>query len=138
MSYKEYMRRAKLAPEEGDKIEYLDIKGKLLSNVLVNAQKEIPGVGCTYDADVTSFLNEYLKLKKECGYPLSFNTIMMKVLVEGLKAAPRLNAHFEYNHTSASGRLIIKKHIDVAMAICLESGETFQVKGIFLCLIFKY
>ena len=53
---------------------------------------------------------------------------MMKVLVEGLKAAPRLNAHFEYNHTATSGRLIIKKHIDVAMAICLESGETFQIK----------
>lgn len=128
MSYKEYMRKAKLAPEEGDIIEYLDIKGKLLSNVLVNAQKEIPGVGCTYDADVTAFWDEYLKLKAECGYALPFNTIMMKVLVEGLKAAPRLNAHFEYNHTATSGRLIIKKHIDVAMAICLESGETFQIK----------
>lgn len=128
MSYKEYMRKAKLAPEEGDKIEYLDIKGRLMSNVLVNAQREIPGVGCTYDADVTAFMEEYKKLKNECGYPLPFNTLMMKVLVEGLKAAPRLNAHFEYNHTATSGRLIIKKRIDVAMAICLDSGETFQVK----------
>lgn len=128
MSYKEFIRKAKLAPVEGDKIEYLDIKGRLLSNVLVNAQREIPGVGCTYDADVTAFWQEYLKLKSECGYPLPFNTLMMKVLVEGLKAAPRLNAHFEYNHTATSGRLIIKKHIDVAMAMCLETGETFQVK----------
>lgn len=128
MSLKEYIRKASLAPESGDIIEYMTIRDRLTSNVLVNSQRDIPGTACSYEADVTALYDEFEKLKNTCGYKLTFNTLMLKILVEGLKAAPRLNAHFEYNHRSTAGRLIIKKHIDVAMAICLESGETFQVK----------
>ena len=128
MSYKEYMRIAKLAPEEGDIIEYMDVRSRVVSNALVNSQREIPGVGCTYNADVTAFWDAYKKLQAECGYELPFNSLMMKVLVEGLKAAPRLNALFEYNHKATSGRMIIKKHIDVTMPVCLENGDTFQIK----------
>ncbi len=128
MSMKSYIQKATLAPEEGDIIEYMTVRDRLTSNVLVNSQKEIPGTACACEKDVTALVEAYLKLKTRCGYPLPFNTLMMKVLVEGLKAAPRLNAHFEYSHHSTSGRLIIKKHIDVAMAVYLESGETFQIK----------
>lgn len=129
MSFKEYIKKASLAPEEGDIIEYMTIRDRLTSNVLVNSQREIPGTACSYEADVTALYDEFLKLREKCGYKLTFNTLMVKILVEGLKAAPRLNAHFEYNHKSTSGRLIIKKHIDVAIAVCLDSGETFQIKA---------
>lgn len=128
MSFKEYIKKASLAPEEGDIIEYLSIRDRLTSNVLVNSQRNIPGTACSREADVTKLWEAFQNLKKECDYPLTFNSLMIKVLVEGLKAAPRLNAHFEYNHRATSGRLIIKKHIDVAMAVCLDSGETFQIK----------
>lgn len=128
MSFKEYLRVATLAPDEGDEIEYLSIRSRVACNALVNSQRNIPGTGCNYEPDITAFFKEYEKLKKDCGYPLPFNSLMMKVLVEGLKAAPRLNAHFDYNHLSSSGRLIIKKHIDVSMPVCFENGETFTVK----------
>lgn len=128
MGFKQYIREATLSPEEGDIIEYMSIRDKMMSNVLVNSQKEIPGVACTYEADVTKLLEEFKKLKTQCGYELTFNTLMMKILVEGLKEAPRLNAHFKYNHRATSGQLIIKKHIDVSMAVCLKNGKTFQVK----------
>lgn len=129
MSFKEYIKKASLAPEEGDIIEYMTIRDRLTSNVLVNSQREIPGTACSYEADVTALYDEFISLREKCGYKLTFNTLMVKILVEGLKAAPRLNAHFEYDHKSTSGRLIIKKHIDVAIAVCLDSGETFQIKA---------
>ncbi len=132
MGLKQYINEATLAPEEGDIIEYMSIRDRMMSNVLVNSQKEIPGVACTYEADVTKLLEVFKKLKGECGYELTFNTLMMKILVEGLKEAPRLNAHFKYNHRATSGKLIIKKHIDVSMAICLNGGKTFQVKVLHL------
>lgn len=128
MSFKEYIKKASLAPEQGDIIEYMTIRDRLTSNVLVNSQRDIPGTACNFDADVTKLWDEFRKLKNECGYELTFNTLMLKILVECLKTAPRLNAHFEYNHRATSGRLIIKKHIDVAVAVCLPSGETFQIK----------
>jgi hypothetical protein len=81
-----------------------------------------------HEADITKFWEEFKKLQSEVDYKLSFNTIMMKVMVEGLKAAPRLNAHMKYNHTSSSGKLIVKKHVDVAMPYIFETGETFPIK----------
>ncbi|MBR2414855.1 MAG: 2-oxo acid dehydrogenase subunit E2 [Clostridia bacterium] len=129
MSFKEYINQAKLAPEDGDKIEILDVRSRVFSNALVNAQREIPAVCCNYNADITEFWKEYEVLKSECGYALPFNTLMIKVLVEGLKAAPRLNAHIEYDHHSTSGRLIIKKHIDVTVPVCSADGQTIQVKA---------
>ena len=128
MDFKKYMKEATLAPEDGDITEYLNIRGRLLSNVLVNAQRDIPSVACTYDADVTKLLKVYNELKENSSFRLTFNTLMLKILAECLKEAPRLNAHAEYNHRKTSGRLIIKKHIDVAVAVRLQNGETFQVK----------
>ena len=128
MDFKKYMKEATLAPEDGDITEYLNIRGRLLSNVLVNAQRDIPSVACTYDADVTKLLKVYNELKENSSFRLTFNTLMLKILAECLKEAPKLNAHAEYNHRKTSGRLIIKKHIDVAVAVRLQNGETFQVK----------
>ena len=128
MSFKDYIKKASLAPEDGDIVEYMTIRDRLTSNVLVNSQREIAGTSCCYELDVTGLYEEFLKLKDESDYKLTFNTLMIKILVEGLKAAPRLNAHIEYNHRSTSGRIIIKKHIDVSMAVLLQNGETFLVK----------
>ena len=128
MSFKDYIKKASLAPEDGDIVEYMTIRDRLTSNVLVNSQREIAGTSCCYELDVTGLYEEFLKLKDESDYKLTFNTLMIKILVEGLKAAPRLNAHIEYDHRSTSGRIIIKKHIDVSMAVLLQNGETFLVK----------
>lgn len=127
MDVKEFIRGALTAPEKGDKVEYFNLKGRVSGNVLTNAQRNIPSPGYTYEADATKFWEEFQNLKKNCDYHLTFNTVMMKVLAEGLKVAPRLNAHLEYNHTASCGRLIVKEHINVAMPIILESGETFPV-----------
>lgn len=128
MDFKEFIRGALTLPEEGDKIEYFDLKGRVSGYILTNAQQNIPTPAYNYEADITKFWDEFQKLKKECGYHLSFNNIMMRVLVEGLKAAPRLNAHLEYYPLSTKGRLIVKKHIDVAMPIHFEDGRTFPIK----------
>ncbi len=125
---KEYMRIARLSPEKEDKVYYMSMKDKMISSAFVNGQRNCPSVCGIYDADVTRFIEAFNKLKSECGYKLTLNTIMIKVLIEGLKAAPKLNAHYIYNHTSISGELIIKKHIDVSMAICKSDGSTFQMK----------
>ena len=53
MSFKEYIKKASLAPEEGDIIEYLSIRDRLTSNVLVNSQRNIPGTACSRESDVT-------------------------------------------------------------------------------------
>ena len=77
MSFKEYLKVATLAPDEEDEIEYLSIRSRVACNALVNSQRDIPGTGCNYEADITEFFEEYKKLKAECDYALPFNTLMM-------------------------------------------------------------
>ena len=74
MDFKYYMQRALDMPEEGDKIEYFNLKARISSNVLVNSQRNIPTPTYVYEADVTKFYAEYQKLKAECGYQLSFKS----------------------------------------------------------------
>lgn len=127
MSIKKFIDTALCKPEEGDTVEYFNLKGRVSGNVLTNATT-IPAGGYNYEADITKFWAEFKKLKAEVDYPLSFNTLMLRVLAEGLKAAPRLNSHLEYKSKSSCGRLIVKKHIDVAVPVFMESGETFPIK----------
>ena len=128
MDLKKFIAGALELPEDGDRVEYFKLKQRVSGNVLTNAQRDTVGAGYFYEADITKFWEEFKALQKEVDYKLSFNTVMMRVLVEGLKAAPRLNAHMKYNHTSSSGKLIVKKHIDIAMPYIFETGETFPIK----------
>ncbi len=127
MDFKKFIKEALHGPEEGDKIEYFNLKAKISSNVLTNAQ-DMPTPGYSYDADITEFWEEFRALQKECDYPLTFNDVLMRAMVEGLKIAPRLNSFIEYNRLSTTGRIIIKKHVDIAVPVLLDSGETFPVK----------
>lgn len=128
MDIKKFLNGALGRPEKGDTVKYFNLKSRVSGYILTKAQQNIPTVGYNYEADVTKFWEEFRNLKESCDYPLSFNTLMMRVLVEGLKAAPKLNAHLKFNTTSSCGTLVMKKHIDVAMPVVLENGETFPVK----------
>lgn len=127
MNFKEFIKEVKHGPEEGDRVEYFNLKAKVSSNVLTNAQ-DMPTPGYTYDADITKFWDEFRAFQKECDYHLTFNDLLMKAMVEGIKVAPRLNSHIEYNRIATTGKILIKKHIDIALPVLLNSGETFPVK----------
>ena len=128
MSVKSFIRGAMGKPQKGDTVQYFNLRSRISGYVLTKAQQNSPTCGYNYEADVTKFWAEYQKLKESCGYTISFNTIMMKVLVEGLKEAPKLNAHIKFNTTSSCGTLVFKKHIDVAIPVVLDNGDTFTIK----------
>ncbi len=116
-------------PESGDKIEYFNnIKRRMNGYILTENQCNQPQAAYSYEIDVTGMWDEYKKLKETCGYKLSFNTIIMMAMVEGLKAAPRLNSHINFNRVKCCGTITIKKHIDIAMPVMLDTGDTFPVK----------
>lgn len=128
MSFKDFINSSLNKPLPEDKVEYFNLKSRVSGYILTKAQQNAPTCGYNYEADITKLWEEFEKLKENCGYELSFNTLMMRVLVEGLKVAPKLNSHIDFNTTSSCGTLIMKDHIDVAMPVLLESGETFPVK----------
>ncbi len=128
MDFKSFINGALNKPDKEDRIERFNLKGRISGYILTKAQQNSPTCGYNYEADITKLWEVFSELKQTCGYNLTFNTLMMRILVEGLKAAPRLNSHIDFNATSSCGTLIQKKHIDVAMPVLLENGETFPIK----------
>ena len=128
MGFKEFIRGAMHKPAPCDEVRRFGLRGRISGYILTKAQQNCPTCGYNYEADITKLWDEFNKLRDTCGYHLSFNTVMMRVLVEGLKAAPVLNSYMDFNCTSSCGTLVLKKHIDVAMPLILDSGETFPIK----------
>lgn len=128
MGFKDFINASLNKPLPEDKTEFFNLKSRVSGYILTKAQQNSPTCGYNYEADITKFWDVFQEFKDTCGYELSFNTLMMKVLVEGLKAAPKLNSHIDFNTTSSCGTLIVKKHIDIAMPVLMKNGETFPVK----------
>lgn len=127
MGLKKFLDKTLGRPMNGDKVEYFgEVKRKCNGYVLSSSTTQ-PAASYHYDLDVTKMWEKYKAFKNECGYSLSFNTIIIKSMIEGLKIAPRLNAHIDFKPFSISGRLIVKEHINIAMPVLLDNGETFPV-----------
>ena len=83
MDFKKFINGALGRPEKGDTVKYFSMRDRISGYILTKAQQNSPTCGYNYEADITKFWEEFQSLKETCDYPLSFNTIMMKVLVEG-------------------------------------------------------
>jgi len=56
-------------------------------------------------------------------HKISFNTILLKAIVEGLLAAPKLNSLLEYNHRTTDGRLLVCADINISLPWLLADGR---------------
>ncbi|MCM1114478.1 MAG: 2-oxo acid dehydrogenase subunit E2 [Clostridium sp.] len=112
------------------KEEYFGIARKIVSNMTSESWESIPHATMTYDADVTELFAECKKLNKDCtdkSKKITINTVMLKILCEGFKAAPKMNTHLEFNRKLVRGNLKYFDHIDISMPMILPSGEMMTV-----------
>ncbi len=112
------------------KEEFFSIARKIVSNMTTESWNNIPHATLTYEADVTSLLNEYKRINENCTdktKKITINTIMIKIICEGLKAAPKMNTHLHFNKKLVRGTLKYFDNIDVSMPMILPSGEMMTV-----------
>lgn len=103
-----------------------DLQRRIISHMTSSSWKSIPHVSYIYEPDITDFYNEFSKLARERSYTglrISFNTIMIKVIVEGLLAAPDLNSCIKYNYKKSSGVIHILKQVNVSVPYLLPNGK---------------
>ena len=110
------------------KTEHFGIQRKIVASTTSDSWQNIPHVGYIYEADVTDFFTKYKEMNSEYKSKITFNTLMLKVIIEGLKAAPQLNAHIEYNKKLVRGRIDTLENIDVSMPMILPNGEMMTVR----------
>ncbi|MDO4381101.1 MAG: 2-oxo acid dehydrogenase subunit E2, partial [Clostridia bacterium] len=96
--------------------EYFGIQRKIVANMTTESWQNIPHVTYMYEPDVTSFFKEFKKLNKNRtgDEKITFNTLMLKVISEGLKAAPIMNSHIEFDRKLVRGRIDTFSEINIS------------------------
>lgn len=103
----------------------LDFIRKATGYSLTISQRTIPVAGFVRKADVTKFWEVYQKVHNDTSRPvkITFNTFMLRFVIECLKSAPILNAHMVYKPFNATGTLTYKGKVDVSMPVILPDGR---------------
>jgi len=107
--------------------EHFDIQRKIVANMTTESWETIPHVGYVYEPDVTAFMAEYEKLKEKTNGKVTINTLVLKVLTEGLKAAPVLNGHIFFKRHLVKGEIIHYEDINISMPMLLPDGKMMTI-----------
>lgn len=112
------------------KTENFKIARKIVSNMTAQSWEEIPHATMTYEADATELLEEIKRLNDESAQgedKITINTVMLKIICEGLKAAPKMNTTLDFNRKLVRGTLKYHDQIDISMPMILHTGEMMTV-----------
>lgn len=112
------------------KEEHFGIARKIVSNMTSESWEQIPHATMTYEADVTELFKECKKLNEGCvdkSKKITINTVMLKIICEALKEAPKMNTHLDFNRKLVRGCLKYFDNVDISMPMILPSGEMMTV-----------
>lgn len=107
--------------------EHFDIQRKIVANMTTESWEQIPHVAYVYEADVTDLMTEFKKLRSTSKTKITLNTVLMKAIIEGLKAAPVMNSHLNYNRKLVRGELKTFEDINISMPMLLPDGRMMTV-----------
>ena len=105
--------------------EYFDISRKIIANMTSEGWKTIPHVCIVYEADA-SLLMEVLRNYnggRSSAERISFNSAILRILIEGIKACPKMNGHIRYSPWLVSGKATTLEHIDISLPITYGDGK---------------
>jgi len=111
------------------KTTHFGIQRKIVANMTTESWANIPHVTYNYEPDVTEFMIEYKRLNKDVApeKKITLNTVMLKIIVEGLKADPEMNAHIEFDKKLVRGQIHTFEDINISMPMVLPNGEMMTI-----------
>ena len=114
---------------------FFDNQRRVVSHTTSKSWKTVPHVSFIYEPDVTDFFAAFKRLSAQAakrGRRLTLNTALLKLIAEGLKKAPALNAFVEYVYGAGAGRLVEKREINIAIP-WLPAGGRMITPTVFDC-----
>ena len=111
------------------KTNYFGIQRKIVANMTSESWFAVPHAGPVVEFDVTDLLDAFEKLRSsgKLKYKLSVNTLMLKIIAEGLKVAPNINAHLTYDHRFVKGKIEVFDEIHFSIPMSLPNGEMMTI-----------
>ena len=109
--------------------EYFHIQRKIVASMTTESWQNIPHVTYMYEPDVTEFFETYRAFNsgRYAEDRFTFNTLMLKVITEGLKVAPVMNSHIQFNRRYVTGHIDTFENIDISMPMILPNGEMMTI-----------
>ena len=125
MNQKEYKGKSYF---ETVKSTHFDLQRKIVANMTSESWETIPHAGVIFEPDVTEFMARFKELKNQGKLEgISINTLMLRVIVEGLKACPALNGHIEFNRLFLKGKIENYKDINVSMPMIMPDESMMTI-----------
>lgn len=108
---------------------HFGIQRKIVANMTSESWESIPHVTYNYEPDVTEFMIEYKRLNENCEADdkITLNTLMLKIIVEGLRADPIMNSHIDFNRKLVRGEIRTFEDINISMPMVLPNGEMMTI-----------
>ncbi|MDE6110470.1 MAG: 2-oxo acid dehydrogenase subunit E2, partial [Eubacterium sp.] len=108
---------------------HFGIQRKIVANMTTESWENIPHVTYNYEPDVTEFMIEYQRLNAGASpeSKITLNTLMLKIITEGLKANPIMNSHIEFDKKLVRGEIQTFEDINISMPMVLPSGEMMTI-----------
>lgn len=109
--------------------EYFGIQRKMVSHMTTESWRKIPHVTYMYEPDVTELFKVYKKINegREEDEKITFNTVMLKIIAEGIKAAPIMNSHLDFDRDFVTGKIDTFSNINISMPTILPNGEMMTI-----------
>ena len=111
------------------KTTWLGIQRKIIANMTTEAWQTVPHIGYSYEPEVTKFMDMVKKLNESGKFEskITVNTIMLKAIAEGLKAAPELNANIHFDQKRVKGYITEYEDIHASMTWVLPNNEMMTI-----------
>ncbi len=109
--------------------QYFDNYKRTTATISSNSWKEIPHVSFMYEPDVTELCEvlEKINENREHERKIAIDTVILKIIAHGLKAAPIMNAHIDYKHHFVDGKIKLMKNINISVPISIGDEKHINV-----------
>ena len=83
----------------------------------------------SYEADVTELMPLIKKMNEGASKEnkITVNSVMLKIITEGIKVMPLINSHLEFNRKLVRGTLKVFDTINISIPMVLPTGEMMTV-----------
>ena len=105
--------------------EYFDISRKIIANMTSEGWKTVPHVCIVYEADASLLMDALRSYNRDRASDerISFNSAILRALIEGIRACPKMNGHIKFSPWLASGKVTTLEHIDISLPITYGDGK---------------
>ena len=109
--------------------ETFGIARKIKANMTGESWETIAHSVVSYDADVTELMPLIKEMNEgaDKANKITVNSVMLKIITEGIKEMPLINSHLEFDRKLVRGTLKVFDTINISIPMVLPTGEMMTI-----------